>query len=258
MDAPAWVKEHLTLVANLSDVEELEIFHMVDYDGSGAVTIEEFVEGITKAGVLVHAMLPLLDHEHQQRAAMCPPMPCFASTKVAREVMCASRVQPFRHNDSVLVWFVPFAYGSGYSRIPEGQELDFHSENKAQERAQWLCQGPCEGVLENSRCAHDIIHDVGRGAPICKVVFHHPYQYKLQKAIVTSIEMWVAVEGTYTGQFVYCGAKAQCAPQCEQLHQQCMSYRESTCQLIACSNMCLLRLAVGNILPVNKIPEGTR
>mmetsp|Transcript_31185 Transcript_31185/g.56974 ORF Transcript_31185/g.56974 Transcript_31185/m.56974 type:complete len:251 (+) Transcript_31185:82-834(+) len=65
----------------------------------------------------------------------------------------------------------------------------------------------------------DIIHDVGRGAPIAKVVFHHPYQYKLQK------EMWVAVEGTYTGQFVYCGAKAQ--------------------------------LAIGNCLPVNKIPEGT-
>mmetsp|Transcript_49726 Transcript_49726/g.116247 ORF Transcript_49726/g.116247 Transcript_49726/m.116247 type:complete len:250 (-) Transcript_49726:50-799(-) len=65
----------------------------------------------------------------------------------------------------------------------------------------------------------DVFHDVGRGAPMCKVVFHNPYKYKLQK------EMWVAVEGTYTGQFVYCGAKAQ--------------------------------LAVGNVLPVNKIPEGT-
>eukprot|EP00971_Amphidinium_carterae_P328323 6460140-Amphidinium_carterae.1 len=62
----------------------------------------------------------------------------------------------------------------------------------------------------------DVFHDVGRGAPMCKVVFHNPYKYKLQK------EMWVAVEacmcthstrgrGTYTGQFVYCGAKAQLA-----------------------------------------------
>eukprot|EP00403_Amphidinium_massartii_P028756 CAMPEP_0178398332 /NCGR_PEP_ID=MMETSP0689_2-20121128/14718_1 /TAXON_ID=160604 /ORGANISM="Amphidinium massartii, Strain CS-259" /LENGTH=255 /DNA_ID=CAMNT_0020019091 /DNA_START=105 /DNA_END=872 /DNA_ORIENTATION=+ len=64
-----------------------------------------------------------------------------------------------------------------------------------------------------------VFHDVGRGAPMCEVVFHNPYKYALQKA------QWVAVEGTYTGQFVYAGAKAQ--------------------------------LAIGNVLPVNKIPEGT-
>jgi len=64
-----------------------------------------------------------------------------------------------------------------------------------------------------------IFHDSGRGAPMCEVVFHDPYRYKLKK------ERWVAVEGTYTGQFVYCGAKAQLTP--------------------------------GNVLPIGKLPEGT-
>jgi len=64
-----------------------------------------------------------------------------------------------------------------------------------------------------------IMHDPGRGAPIAQVVFHDPLKFKLQKA------QWVAVEGTYTGQFVYCGSKAQ--------------------------------LSVGNCLPIGKMPEGT-
>eukprot|EP00397_Hematodinium_sp_SG-2012_P064214 GEMP01090308.1.p1 GENE.GEMP01090308.1~~GEMP01090308.1.p1 ORF type:complete len:254 (+),score=36.70 GEMP01090308.1:81-842(+) len=65
----------------------------------------------------------------------------------------------------------------------------------------------------------DIIHDPGRGAPLAQVVFRDPYKYKLRK------ELLVAVEGTYTGQFVYCGTSAH--------------------------------LAVGNVLPLNKCPEGT-
>lgn len=65
----------------------------------------------------------------------------------------------------------------------------------------------------------EIIHDPGRGAPVAKIQFRDPYSYKL----VT--ENYVAVEGMYTGQYVYCGAKAQ--------------------------------LAIGNVLPVKKIPEGT-
>jgi len=65
----------------------------------------------------------------------------------------------------------------------------------------------------------DIMHDPGRGAPMCEVVFRDPYHYKLRK------ERWVAVEGLHTGQFVYCGAKAQ--------------------------------LAIGNCLPLGKMPEGT-
>jgi len=62
-------------------------------------------------------------------------------------------------------------------------------------------------------------HDPGRGAPLAKVSFRHTYKYKKAK------ELFVAAEGMYTGQFVYCGKKAQ--------------------------------LAIGNVLPVSEMPEGT-
>merc|ERR1712118_174183 len=57
--------------------------------------------------------------------------------------------------------------------------------------------GYMKGLVKN------IIHDPGRGAPLCEVVFHDPYPFKLKK------ELWTAVEGLHTGQFVYCGSKAQ-------------------------------------------------
>ena len=47
----------------------------------------------------------------------------------------------------------------------------------------------------------DIIHDPGRGAPLAKVVFRDPYRYKLRQ------ETFIASEGMYTGQFIYCGKK---------------------------------------------------
>lgn len=47
----------------------------------------------------------------------------------------------------------------------------------------------------------DIIHDSGRGAPLAKVVFRDPYRFKQRT------ETFVAAEGMYTGQFVYCGKK---------------------------------------------------
>merc|ERR1739842_202745 len=49
----------------------------------------------------------------------------------------------------------------------------------------------------------DIIHDPGRGAPLAIVHFRDPYRYKIKK------ELFIATEGMYTGQFVYCGRKAQ-------------------------------------------------
>ena len=49
----------------------------------------------------------------------------------------------------------------------------------------------------------DIIHDPGRGAPLARVVFRDPYRYRLRK------ELFVATEGMYTGQFVYCGKKGE-------------------------------------------------
>ncbi|KAF5205058.1 Ribosomal protein l2 [Thalictrum thalictroides] len=64
----------------------------------------------------------------------------------------------------------------------------------------------------------DIVHDPGRGAPLARVTFRHPFRYKHQK------ELFVAAEGMYTGQFIYCGKKAQ--------------------------------LTVGNVLPIGTIPEG--
>merc|ERR1712072_448453 len=65
----------------------------------------------------------------------------------------------------------------------------------------------------------DIIHDPGRGAPLMKLAFHNARKYKIDK------EMMPAVEGVYSGQFVYCGKKAQ--------------------------------LVVGNTLPLCSMPEGT-
>jgi large subunit ribosomal protein L8e len=64
----------------------------------------------------------------------------------------------------------------------------------------------------------DVIHDPGRGAPLAKVTFRHPFRYKHQK------ELFVAAEGMYTGQFVYCGRRAT--------------------------------LSIGNVLPLRGIPEG--
>ena len=52
----------------------------------------------------------------------------------------------------------------------------------------------------------DIIHDPGRGAPIAKVQFNNRYHYKKDNV------QWTATEGTYTGQFIYCGKKAQLVP----------------------------------------------
>lgn len=64
-----------------------------------------------------------------------------------------------------------------------------------------------------------IIHDPGRGAPIAKVQFKDPYTYKKETLNVC------ATEGMYTGQFIYQGKKA--------------------------------KIAVGNVMPIQEIPEGT-
>merc|ERR1711890_104775 len=65
----------------------------------------------------------------------------------------------------------------------------------------------------------EIIHDPGRGAPLARIQFRDLYRYKKR------METMVAVEGMYTGQFIYCGKKAT--------------------------------LQIGNILPVGVMPEGT-
>jgi len=65
----------------------------------------------------------------------------------------------------------------------------------------------------------EIIHDPGRGAPLAKVQFRNTFKY----GRIT--ETFIAVEGLYTGQYIYCGKKAA--------------------------------LFVGNVLPLQAMPEGT-
>ena len=49
----------------------------------------------------------------------------------------------------------------------------------------------------------DITHESGRGAPLAKVHFRNPYKYKIDK------ESFIAAEGVYTGQSIYCGKKGE-------------------------------------------------
>lgn len=65
----------------------------------------------------------------------------------------------------------------------------------------------------------EILHDPGRGAPVARVQFKDAYRYKRVNTTVC------APEGLYSGQFIFAGQKAA--------------------------------LAVGNILPISQIPEGT-
>jgi len=74
-------------------------------------------------------------------------------------------------------------------------------------------EGYVRGVVK------EIVHESGRGAPLAKVEFRDRYRYKKHTELI------VAAEGLFTGQLLYCGAKAA--------------------------------LQVGNILPLKKVPEGT-
>ena len=70
---------------------------------------------------------------------------------------------------------------------------------------------PQNGVLTPTRSyikgvVRDIMHDPGRGAPLAKVVFRDTYRYKQRT------EYFIAVEGMYSGQFVYCGRKGKSPP----------------------------------------------
>lgn len=74
-------------------------------------------------------------------------------------------------------------------------------------------KGYLKGVIK------EIVHDPGRGAPLAKVQFRDPYKYRKRT------ETFVATEGMFTGQFIYCVAKA--------------------------------KVKIGNVLPVGAMPEGT-
>ena len=59
-------------------------------------------------------------------------------------------------------------------------------------------EGYVRGVVK------ELIHDPGRGAPIAKVQFNNPYRFRKDNY------QWTATEGTYSGQFIYCGKKGAC------------------------------------------------
>jgi len=85
---------------------------------------------------------------------------------------------------------------------PQHRRLDFSERH-----------GYIKGVVR------EIKHDPGRGAPVALVSFRHPYKYRRCNSF------FLAAEGMYTGQFLYCGKKAS--------------------------------LAIGNVVPVGNLPEGT-
>jgi len=91
----------------------------------------------------------------------------------------------------------------------------FHRKGAARHRKLDFAErrGYIRGVIK------DIVHDPGRGAPLAKVQFRHTYKFR------NVTETFIAVEGMYTGQYVYCGKKAE--------------------------------LFVGNVLPLGEMPEGT-
>eukprot|EP01084_Bolivina_argentea_P114097 203222_1 len=73
-------------------------------------------------------------------------------------------------------------------------------------------KGYVKGVVK------ELVHDPGRGAPLMKIQFRHPFKYK------KLTHTMVAPEGIYSGEFLYFGKRAQ--------------------------------LAIGNVLPIKNLPEG--
>jgi large subunit ribosomal protein L8e len=112
---------------------------------------------------------------------------------------------------AALTWLLPFV---GLGSLSVVQSHVTHRKGAAKLRA--VDHGERHGYVKG--VVKDIIHDAGRGAPLASVVFRHPYKYRLQR------EMFVATEGMFTGQFIYCGKTAQ--------------------------------LTIGNVLPLGTMPEG--
>lgn len=133
-------------------------------------------------------------------------MPVMSSTRMGARLGSITRAQ---RPNSAMFSFRLWGAGSVFRAHTK------HRKGAARLRAVDYAErhGYIKGVVR------DIIHDPGRGAPLAKVVFRDPYRYKLKT------ETFVASEGMYTGQFLYCGKKAN--------------------------------LQIGNILPVGSMPEGT-
>jgi large subunit ribosomal protein L8e len=85
----------------------------------------------------------------------------------------------------------------------------------------------------------EIVHDSGRGAPLARVQFRHPHKYRKEN------ELFIATEGMYTGQFVYCGKKGN------------YFSSSSSFSILLFNHLSSAQLSIGNVLPVGQIPEGT-
>jgi len=105
--------------------------------------------------------------------------------------------------------------GQRKGKSPIFKSHTFHRKGAARHRK--LDYSERHGYLRG--VVREILHDPGRGAPLAKVEFRHTYKYRQVK------ETFIAVEGMYTGQYLYCGKKAE--------------------------------LFVGNVLPLSAMPEGT-
>ena len=75
----------------------------------------------------------------------------------------------------------------------------FNKKNSAPCKLKKLDQIEREGYIKG--IVKDIIHDLGRGAPLTKVVFKDPNKYKL------STEYFIVSEGMHSGQHIFCGKK---------------------------------------------------
>lgn len=94
----------------------------------------------------------------------------------------------------------------------------------------------------------DIIHDPGRGAPLAVVHFRDPYKFKTRK------ELFIAPEGMYTGQFLYCGKKGNANHNNQFIMHWSFFLFLYT---MYCFEFFLANLQIGNVMPVGTMPEGT-
>lgn len=111
----------------------------------------------------------------------------------------------------------PLRQGLCHVRAPASRCSLLQTNKKGPARLRKLDYAERNGYVRGVVTA--IEHDPGRGAPIAHVRFRNTYRNQKDDEVV------VCPEGVYTGQFLYMGKKAQ--------------------------------LAVGNVLPVGQMPEGT-
>ena len=130
------------------------------------------------------------------------PFSVSATARILNEIKNILERQRSQNADDVRFLLLPAAHTRLNKAPAQFRTLDYAERH-----------GYTRGVVK------EIVHDAGRGAPLAKVQFRHPYKFKQ----VT--ETFIANEGMYTGQFIYAGKNAT--------------------------------LTIGNVLPLASVPEGT-